>query len=107
MLHSTANTKTLLSESRSATTFVYQVIDCLRAITPEKEYASYVANLIKTIPEFKDIGLAKDAEEATQLLRKVCTKEVEVSDALVSFENALRELRELVVALDQMQFPRS
>lgn len=105
MLHITASTKTLLSEVRSAIGYVSQVIDCLRAITPEKEYASYVANLVRAIPEYKVI--ARDAEEAKQLLRKVCTKEVAVSDALVSFENALRELRALVIALDHMQFPHS
>jgi len=105
MLHITASTKTLFNEARSALAFVSQVIDCLRAITPEKEYATYVANLVRAIPEYKVI--ARDAEEAKQLLRKVCTKEVEVSDALVSFENARRELSAIINALGTMQFPFS
>ena len=105
MLHITASTKTLLSETNSAITFVSQVVDYLRAITPEKEYVNYIATLVRSVPEYKVI--ARDAADAKQLLRKVCTQEVSIYDALKFFEDALRELRALASALGTMRFPFS
>lgn len=103
MLHITASSKTLREELRSAINIVTDIRDYLYAITTDTSYHMVIGNFVKRIPEYK--VLARDAEAAKQLLRKVCTGEISVANALEQFNRALKELTVLENALDPLKFP--
>lgn len=100
MLHITASTKILKEEARIAHNLINEIIKALRTSIAQDNLSNTIGIFVVQMPQFK--VLAKDAEDAKQILRKVCTREITPKDALSKFEKAHSEIYLLDSILNQL-----
>jgi len=102
MLHITASTKLLKEELRIADGLIRDIMGSLTAAheNSAKNLTNYIGIYIREMPDFK--VLAKDAEEAKQLLRKVCSGEIKPNEAFFKFAKAHEEIRVLLNVFDSV-----
>ena len=102
MLHITASTKLLKEELRIADGLIRDIMGSLNdaCYNPSKNLTKLIGIYITQMPEFK--VLAKDAESAKQLLRKVCSGEIEPKEAFLRFDKAHGEIHLLLNVFDSV-----
>lgn len=98
MLHITGSMRILKNELRSANSLINDILGALGNLKPSDNYTKILGPLIVNMPEFK--VLAKDADSAKRLLRRVCSGEVEPAEAFVKFFDAQDEIQFLKNMLD-------
>ena len=90
MLHITGSVKTLKEELRSAWGLCKDIIGVLNVANANTNLTKEVGIFVIQMPEYK--VLAKDAENAKKLLRRVCTGEIDPHEAARRFALAAQEL---------------
>ena len=102
MLHITASTKLLKEELRIADGLIRDIMGSLNdvMIHPSKNLTNHIGIYITKMPDFK--VLAKDAESAKQILRKVCSGEIGPKDAFFKFDQAHEEIHVLINVFDSI-----
>ena len=98
MLNITRSSLTLKKELRSAKGLIKDILGTLDSLTPRSNLCEKVGIFILQIPDYK--VLAKDAEDAKQLLRKVCSGELKVPEAIAIFSCAYDEVKLLLDTLE-------
>ena len=97
MLQITRSTRTLKEELRSAKGLLRDIIGVLDSVDDKTNLTKAVGGFIPNMPEYK--VLAKDAEAAKQLLRKICSGELKEPEAIVIFSEAYDEVEKLYMLL--------
>lgn len=100
MLHITGSMKTLREELRVANALIMDILGVLGHLKPSDNLSERVGTFVIHMPEFK--VLAKDAEGAKQLLRKVCTGEILPEEAFKRFVIGQEEIHILQNMLDSV-----
>ena len=100
MLHITGSMKTLREELRIANALINDILGVLGNLKTSDNLTEKVGTFVIHMPEFK--VLAKDAERAKHLLRKVCTGEISPKDAFLRFIEAQNEILALQNMLDSV-----
>ena len=102
MLHITASTKTLREELRIADGLICDIKGALNDVSHQHapNLTNRIGIFITNMPEFK--VLSKDAESAKQLLRKVCSGEIEPREAFLRFDKAQEEIHILINVFDSV-----
>lgn len=91
MLHITGSCKALKEELRLADNLCNDVIGVIKKVDSNTDFKKEFGIFVIQMPEFKIIS--KDAEAAKQLLRKVCTGELQLCDFLEKVLMAQKEIR--------------
>ena len=102
MLHITGSMKTLKGELQSARHLLQDILGTLQSVTPDTNLTKDIGTFVVQMPEYK--VLAKDSENAKQLLRKVCSGEITPDIAINKFSNALLEVNLLLEGLKKINF---
>ena len=98
MLHITASMKTLKGELVSVKSIFTGIISVLEKVESKTNLTTELGIYAIQMPEYKVFN--KDAEYAKKTIRKVCSGELSIPDALQRFRFALSEVDELVKMLD-------
>ena len=98
MLHIVGNMKTLKGELISAKNIFKGVIGVLENVDSKTNLTKELGIFAVQMPEYKIF--TKDAEYAKKTIRKVCSGELSVLNALQKFRCALTEVEELLKMLD-------
>lgn len=101
MLHITGSMKTLKGELQSAKGLCLDIVGSLESANPDTNLTKAIGVFVVKMPEFKI--LAKDAESAKNVLRKVCSGELNPKDALALFERSLSEVEMLQMMLSSLK----
>lgn len=100
MLHITGSCKALREELRIANNLCNDIIGVIQNVNANTNFKKEFGVFVVQMPEFKIIS--KDAEAAKQLLRKVCTGELQPNELLERIECAQHEIINLRIALAQI-----
>lgn len=101
MLQITASMKTLKGELFSARNVLKDIIPVLETVNSSTNLTKEVGIFALQMPSYKI--LAKDADSAKKVLRKVCTGELSANEALVKFKCALNEVEKLQKMLEPLK----
>jgi len=104
MLHIIGSMQTLKGELQSAHDLLKDIIGALDLATPDTNLTKTIGIYVVQMPEYK--VLAKDAENAKQLLRKVCSGEISPDMALKKFVHAIDEVHMLLELLKNINFSK-
>lgn len=102
MLHITGSMKTLKGELQSARNLLKDIIGTLQSVTPDTNLTKDVGIFVVQMPEYK--VLAKDSENAKQLLRKVCSGEITPAIAIGKLNESYCEVYKLLEGLKNIEF---
>ena len=101
MLHITGSMKTLKGELYSARNVFTSIISVLKKANSSTNLTKEIGIFAKQMPEYKI--LAKDADSAKKIIRKVCTSELSTKEAVILFENAQKEIEMLLKMLEPLK----
>jgi len=101
MLHITGSMKTLKGELFSARHVCNGIISTLKKVDSSTNLTKEVGIFALQMPDYKI--LAKDADSAKKIIRKVCTGETSAEQASSYFESALREVEKLQKMLEPLK----
>lgn len=97
MLHITGSMKTLKGELQSAKGLLKDIIGVLESVTTDTNLTKEVGIFVIQMPDYKILN--KDADNAKQVLRKVCTGELSPQEASSKCAGALGEVEKLLKML--------
>lgn len=101
MLHIVGSMKTLKGELYSVRNVLKGIISVLENVNSSTNLTRELGIFAVQMPEYKI--LTKDAESAKKVIRKVCTGELNVNDALDKFKVALKEVEKLQKMLEPLK----
>ena len=101
MLHITGSMKSLKGELYSARNVFKGIISVLEKVDSSTNLTREVGIFAMQMPDYKI--LAKDADSAKKVLRKVCTGELSANEALTKFKSALKEVEQLQKMLEPLK----
>lgn len=101
MLHITGSMKTLKGELQSVKSLCLDIIGSLESVDSDTNLTKTIGIFVVQMPEYKI--LAKDSESAKNVLRKVCSGELNPKDALSLFERSLSEVEMLQKMLESFR----
>lgn len=101
MLHITGSMKTLKGELQSAKGLCLDIIGSLKSVDSNTNLTKTIGIFVVQMPEYKI--LAKDSEAAKNILRRVCSGELNPKDALAIFECSLSEVEMLQKMLESFR----
>lgn len=100
MLHITGSCKALKEELRIANNLCNDIIGVIKKVDSNTNFKKEFGIFVVQMPEFKIIS--KDAEAAKQLLRKICTGELQPHELFVKITSAQKEIHVLLDALSHI-----
>ena len=101
MLHIIGSMKTLKGELYSVRNVCNGIISVLKKANSSTNLTKELGIFAVQMPEYKI--LTKDADSSKKVIRKVCTGELTVDEALVKFETALKEVEKLQKMLEPLK----
>ena len=101
MLNIVGSMKTLKGELRSSTGLILDILGVLNSVKPDTNLTKEIGTFVVNFPEYK--VMAKDADSAKKLLRKVCTGEISAEEAAKHFKSAFEEVSKLLNMLEEVK----